>query len=270
MSRKSRILGLSLVGVCGFAVSQASAQFLPGNVWPNSDLSTQAAPGVDQVFSFFNTPPGSPNLTGDSNPRPDGWHRGNGDFGVTTTPQFCFYNTPGNTANEGLAPAGSTNGFALEINDTNTGNSGEWFSDFNALPAGTVAGSAINVRFFWQYQNLHSTQKPESSDMFRVTADWGDAVGNDTVNAPNIIDHVDDIIPTGSPDLDSWTEVDETIIAPAGAESLRLTLDSGGSGAATGQIWFEDPSVSSVPEPTSLIGIATGSMLMLAKRRRRA
>jgi hypothetical protein len=270
MSRKSRILGLSLVGVGGFAVSQASAQFLAGNVWPNSDLSTPAAPGVDQVFNFFNTPPGSPNLTGDSNPRPDGWHRGNNDFGVTTAPQFCFYNTPGNSAGEGTAPAGSTNGFALEINDTSLGGSGEWFSDFNALPAGTVAGTPINVRFFWQYQNLQSTQKPESSDQFRVTADWGDAVGNDTVNAPNIIDHVDDIIPTGSPDLDSWTEVDEQIIAPAGAESLRLTIDSGGSSLATGQIWVEDISVAAVPEPASIAGITAGAMILLGKRRRRA
>jgi hypothetical protein len=268
MSRKSRILGLSLVGVCGFAVSQASAQFLPGNVWPNPDLSTPAAPGVDQVYSYYNTPYYTPNATGDSNPRPDGWHRGNGDFGVTGTPQYNFYNTPGNIAGEGTAPAGSTNGFALQINDTDPGNSGEWFSDFNALPAGTVAGSTVYVRFFWQYQDLHSTQKPESSDQFRVTADWGDSVGDDTLTAPNIIDHVDDIIPTGSPDVTSWTEVDEAIIAPAGAQSLRLTIDSGGSGAATGQIWVEDVSVSSVPEPTSLVGIAAGSMLMLAKRRR--
>ena len=102
MARKTTILALALGATCSFGASKASAQFLPGNIWPNPGLNTLAAPGVDQVYG--------PNAVGDTNPRPAGWHRGNGDFAVQTAPNFNFYNTPGNSAGEGTAPAGSTNG----------------------------------------------------------------------------------------------------------------------------------------------------------------
>jgi hypothetical protein len=59
------------------------------------------------------------------------------------------------------------------------------------------------------------------------------------------------------------------LTAPAGAASMRVTVDSGGSSAATGQIWVSDISVAEVPEPTSL-GLLAGGALLLAKRRRRA
>src|SRR5476651_504978 len=121
MSRKSSLLALAVGAACCFGVSKASAQFLPGNVWPNPGLSTAAAPGVDQVYSYYNGTyssggPYQPNATGDTNPRPAGWHRGGADFGTTTTPSFCFYNTPGvgggtpataGTAGEGNAPPGN-------------------------------------------------------------------------------------------------------------------------------------------------------------------
>ena len=84
MSRKTSI-ALS-IALSGLGVSRASAQiFQPGNFWPNPDLSVAAAPGVDQVYSAYNTPFYTPNVTGDTNPRPNGWHRGGNDFGVTTT-----------------------------------------------------------------------------------------------------------------------------------------------------------------------------------------
>jgi hypothetical protein len=269
MSRKTLLLGAS-IALCGFAASVASAQFLPGNVMPNPGLSTQAPAGIDQVYSFYNSPFYTPNATGDTNPRPSGWHRGNGDFGVTTTPSFCFYNTPGNSAGEGTAPPGNSDGYALQINDQTTQNSGEWFTDWNALPASVVSnpGTPVYVRFFYENTNLASTQRP--NDQFRVTANFGDAVSNDiSTGDPNNLGHTDYLfnIP-GSPDVTNWTEVDEVIVPPAGSQSFRLTVDSGGSSQATGQIWVSDISVSNVPEPASIAGILAGSGLLLARRRR--
>ncbi len=55
MTRKTWILSLSLAGVCGFVASNASAALLPGNVWPNPTLETAAAPGIDQVYSYYNS-----------------------------------------------------------------------------------------------------------------------------------------------------------------------------------------------------------------------
>ena len=278
MTRKSLLLGLSFVGVSALGVRGASAQdsFLPGNVWPNPDLSTPAPAGVDQVYSAYNTPFYTPNATGDTNPRPNGWHRGGngGDFGTTTTPKFTFYNTPGNSAGEGAAPGGgppfgpgtTSAGYALEVNDGSQAGYGEWFTDWNALPAGA---NPVHVRFFYENTNVHSSQLPENSDQFRVTVNFGDALSNDiTSKDPNNLGHTDFIIPAGSLDVTTWTEVDEALTVPAGAQSMRITVDSGGSNAATGQIWASDFSVSAVPEPTCIAGILGGSALLLARRRR--
>jgi hypothetical protein len=301
MLRKASILTLALGGVCCFGVSNASAQFLPGNVWPNPDLSVAATPGIDQVFSYYNggaVGSGNPSLanggtyqpytSGDTNPRPAGWHRGgNFDFGTTTTPSYDFYNTPGagagpppglgGSAGEGNAPQPPIpsvppvppgGGYALEVTDSSTSFYGEWFSDWNALPV--TAGKAFDLRFFYENTNVHSTQRPENTDQFRVSAYFGDLVGNETLTNTNQIGNSTDfLIPAGSPDVTTWTEVDETLIVPAGAQSMKITVDSGGSSAATGNIWVTDLSVSAVPEPTS-IGLLSGGALLLAKRRRRA
>jgi hypothetical protein len=272
MTRKALLLSISFAGVTLLGVRGASAQFLAGNVWPNPGLSTVAPAGVDQVYSYYNNPYYTPNATGDTNPRPNGWHRGGGDFGTTTTPAFCFYNSPANAQGEGTAPAGNSDGYALEVNDTSTAGYGEWFSDWNALPASVVANPAtttFDVRFFYEITNVISTARPENSDQFRVSVDYGDSVGNDTLTAPNQIGNsVDDIIPAGSPDVTTWTEVDELLTAPAGAQSMRITVDSGGSSAATGQIWVSDISVAAVPEPTCIAALAGGSVLFLRRRRR--
>jgi len=270
MSGKT-LLALSLA-VSGFAASAASAQFLPGNAWPNADLSAAAPAGVDQVYSFYNNPPG-PNVTGDTNPRPNGWHRGGSDFGVTTTPNFCFYNTASNSAGEGATPSPTPDGNAgggnaLEVNDTSTNGYGEWFSDWNALPASV--GPYVYVRFFYQLTNVTSTQRTPQ-DQFRVTANFGDAVTQDILTGdPNNLGHTDYTWNApGQPDVTTWTEVDEQLAVPAGAASMRITVDSGGSSQATGQLWVSDISVSSVPEPASIAGIAAGASLLLARRRSR-
>jgi hypothetical protein len=274
MSRTTRILSLSLISVCALGARNAFAQFLPGNVWPNPGLSTAAPAGVDQVYSYYNGtyPSGGPyvpSATGDTNPRPDGWHRGGGDFGTTTAPAFCFYNTPGNAAGEGTSPPGNSDGYALEVNDSSTNNYGEWFSDWNALPV--AAGVPFHLRFFYQNTNVSSTQRPENGDQFRVSAYFGDLVGNETLTNTNQVGNSTDfLIPAGSPDVTSWTEVDETLIAPVGAQSMKITEDSGGSSAATGQIWISDISVSAVPEPASFAVFGAGAMLLAARRRRRA
>jgi hypothetical protein len=267
MKRETRILCLAIAGIGSFAVSNASAQFLPGNVWPNPDLSVAAPPGVDQVYSFYNTPPSSPNIVGDTNPRPNGWHRGGGDFGTTTTPQFTFYNTLGNSAGEGTAPPG-LNGYALEVSDSNTNSYGEWFSDWNALPAAVVANPAttgFDLRFFYE-----DTAPQPRDGQLRVTINFGDAVSNDILTGdPSNLGHVDTTFNNPSAGVGTWTQVDIPLLAPVGSQSARITVDSGGGSDTTGTIWVSDISVA-VPEPASIGIITAGSMLMLAKRRRRA
>lgn len=270
MSRKMRILSLALGGVCLFGASRASAQLLAGNVWPNSGFNVPAAPGVDQVYSYYNGTYSSggaytPNTTGDANPRPAGWHRGGVDFGATSAPEMLFYN-PAEGSNLNTPPSGNS----LEIDDQDTGNYGEWFSDWNALPAASVNGAAaVNVQFLWEYTNLASTQRP--TDQFRVTVYFGDSVGDDTLTAPNQLGNGTDELLTipGTADETSWTQVDEMITPPAGAQSMRITIDSGGSAQATGQLWVDDISVAAVPEPTSL-GLLSAGALLLARRRRQA
>jgi hypothetical protein len=267
MSRKTIILSLSVAGAIACAAQSASAQFLAGNVWPNPDLSVAAPPGVDQVYSFYNTPYYTPNVTGDTNPRPNGWHRGGGDFGVTTTPSFTFYNTLGNTAGEGSAPPG-LDGYALEVSDSSVNGYGEWFSDWNALPAAVVANPAttgFDLRFFYE-----DTAPQPRDGQLRVTANFGDAVSNDILTGdPNNLGHVDTTFNNPSAGVGTWTEVDVGLLAPAGAQSLRLTVDSGGGADTTGIIWVSDISVA-VPEPASIGIITAGSTMLLARRRRRA
>lgn len=269
MSRKSLILSLSLIGASALLANSASAQIQAGNIWPNPDLSTAAPVGIDQVYSYYNGTTGNPSeaqggtyqpyTSGDTNPRPDGWHRGNGDFGVTTAPNYCFYNpAEGSTLNP------SPSGYALEVNDNLTDNSGEWFSDWNAIPAG---GGPLTVQFFWEYTNLASTQR-SPQDNFRVTVDWGDTVTDDIHSDSANLGHVDELLDApGSPDLTTWTQVDETLTPPAGAQSMRITIDSGGSGQATGQLWVSDISVAVAPEPASLGLLASGALLLGRRRR---
>jgi hypothetical protein len=267
MSRKACVLTLAVGGVCGFAVSSASAQLLPGNVWPNSEMVNPAPAGPDPVEMLW-----GPSAS-DSNPRPDGWHRGGSDWGVQTVPQYCLWdqNLDGGGGYT-LNPSSSPDGEALEINDTSTNGYGEWFSDYNPLPADCqLTGAPFELQFSWEYTNVASTMRPESSDQFRVSVYWGVLGAN--LSAGGQLDggiHTDELITAGSPDVTTWTTVDEMLTPPLDAQSMEITIDSGGSSQATGQIWVDQVSVATVPEPASIAGIISGSMLLLARRRRRA
>jgi hypothetical protein len=273
MSRKTRVLTLALGGICCFGVSKASAQFLDGNVWPNSDLSIPAPPGPDYnnnpaIGDVGDAYPGAPLGSGDTNPRPLGWHRGGVDFGTQAAPEMTFWNPVEGT----LPPGGPAN--ALEIDDNDLLNYGEWFSNYVPLPAASVNGAnPVFIRFEWEYTNVASTARPENSDQFRVSARWGTAgqtlYTGDLGGAPDNPIPNGALIPAGSPDQTSWQTVTEEFTPVAGAQTMEITIDSGGSSAATGQIWVGDISVSSVPEPTSL-GLLSAGALLLAKRRRRA
>jgi len=288
MSRKVCILTLAASGVCCFGVSKASAgnSFLPGNVWPNPDLSTSVVSsgelnGVDQIYSYYNGTPAQwgtiPNTVGDANIRPAGWHRGGGDFGVQTAPNYCFYNTPGGS--EGLAPPGtagpptSTNppagpvatpGYALEVSDSSVTAYGEWFSDWNALPT-PVVGQGLDLRFYYE-----DTAPQPRDGQLRVTINFGTAVSNDILTGdPANLGHVDTTFNYPSAGVGTWTEVDVGLNPPVGSQSARITVDSGGGSDTTGDIWVSDISLA-VPEPASIAGMTAGSMLLLSRRRRRA
>ncbi len=283
MSRKTSVLALAVGGICCFGVSKASAQFLPGNVWPNPDLSDSVqssqpthvngfgnmdeANGVDQIYSYYNAPttmPHMPSTVGDANPRPNGWHRGGGDYGVTSTPQFCFYNTPnGSPVNgaEGNAPAGLGD-YALEVSDSNVNSYGEWFSDWN--PLGAVASNGGGILQFW-----YEDTAPQPRDgQLRVTINFGSYATDDILTGdPSNLGHIDTTFNNPSAGVGTWTLVDVPLLLPAGTDSARITVDSGGGSDTTGDIWVSDISVA-VPEPASIGVITAGSMLLLARRRR--
>jgi hypothetical protein len=289
MSRKTSILSLAVGGVCCFGVSKASAQntLLPGNIWPNPDLSqsvqsSQAthtntfgnldeANGVDQVYSFYNAPFYTPDAAGtsDANPRPNGWHRGGSDFNTTTTPNFCFYNTPNGSAvngAEGNAPAGTSSGYALLVSDDSTGGYGEWFSDWNPLGSAIIAANGGTLQFW--YEDSTPSNAPRDNQL-RVTIDF-DAMASDEISTANTptLGHIDTTFNFGSANVGTWTEVDVPLGAlPAGTEAAKITLDSGGGSDTLGDLWVSDISVA-VPEPASIGIITAGSMLLLAKRRR--
>jgi hypothetical protein len=285
MSRKISVLTLAVGGVCCFGVSKASAQFLAGNVWPNPDLSQSVQTsqtshvdsfgnkdelnGVDQIYSYYDGTSAQygtmNNTVGDANPRPNGWHRGGGDFGVTTTPQFCFYNTPNGSAvngAEGNAPAG-LGGYALEVSDDNVNSYGEWFSDWNPLGAVATAGSGL-LQFWYE-----DTAPQPRDGQLRVTINFGSYSTDDILTGdPSNLGHIDTTFNNPSAGVGTWTEVDVPLgILPAGTESARITIDSGGGGDTTGDIWVSDISVA-VPEPASIGIVTAGSMLLLARRRR--
>jgi len=283
MLRKASILTLAIAGVCCLGASKASASVLPGNVWPNPTLETAAPAGIDQVYSYYNsndggvTPsqanggPYQPYLAGDTNPRPNGWHRGNGDFGVTTTPTYTFWNsTPPVTGQSPPSGAALSGTHSLLVTDSDTTNSGEWFSDFNALPAASQGtGVPFYFRFNWQYTNITSTQRPAGSDVFRVSVRWANFASDDIHSDPANSGGPDELIFDGAPNVTTWQQIDQLLTPPLSATAMRVTIDSGGSSQASGQIWVDDLSISSVPEPTSL-GLLSVGAILLAKRRRRA
>jgi hypothetical protein len=155
------------------------------------------------------------------------------------------------------------------VNDNDTSNYGEWFSDYNPLPAASIGtGAPFELQFYWEYTNVVSTQRPESSDQFRVSVRWGNA--SSSIYTGDLGPGPDELITAGSPDVTTWTQVDEMLTPPVGATEMELTVDSGGSSQATGQIWVDDISTATVPEPASLGLLSAGTMFLFSRRRRRA
>jgi len=267
MSRNTRILSLSVAGVCGFAVSSAFAQLtpgvLPGNVLPNPTLTIPAPAGPDPVTTQW----GPSNE--DSNPRPMDWHRGGNDWGVQGPPQYVFWNPVQGTE---LDPPPS--GAALQISDQSTTAYGEWFTaaegtnQYIPLPAASISDGTAYMQFSWEAtgvqprgEEVRVSVRYGSTGASLFSGDLGDSV------AQNF-----EIAGGASPGVSvtPWTTVQEMLNVPAGAQTFEVTVDSGGDPSTLGTIWVDDISVSSVPEPASLAGITAGSMLLLARRRRRA
>jgi hypothetical protein len=231
MSSSALKCGLALVvaGAFVMGVGKASARpLLPGNVWPNPTLETIAT---------------TPDFTGEVINRPAGWHRGGGDFN-NPSPTITFWDT-----GMSLSPTHSLYDMDHDVN-----NYGEWFSDFNAVPAGSaLTGVPFKLRFNWKY-NIQN-------EVHRVSVRWGDASGNDIGGGPDALAQASD------PPVTVFTEVNETLTPPLAAATFRLTVSSGGSSAAFGDLWVDDISAA-VPEPTSLAFLTAGTMLLLSSRRR--
>ena len=282
MSVKTRIAVLSLAVASCFGAGRTSASVLPGNIWPNSNLETAAPAGIDQVYSYYNSNDGGvtpslsnggvyqPYLVGDTNARPDGWHRGNGYFGTTTPPSYTFWNsTPPVTAQSPPSGSALSGTHSLLVSDSNTNNSGEWFSDYNSIPVSSQGtGVPFAFRFNWEYTGISSTQRPVGSDVFRVSVRWGAFASTDITSDPANSGGPDQLIFDGTPNDTTWTQIDQLLTAPAGMNAMRVTIDSGGSSQATGNLWVDDVSIAAVPEPTCVAVIGAGAMLLAGRRRR--
>ena len=284
MSVQTRIAGLSVAFIASLGAGKTFASVLPGNIWPNATLETPAAAGIDQVYSYYNsndggTTPSQANggpyqayTTGDTNSRANGWHRGNGDFGTTTPPNYTFYNsTPPITSQSPPSGSALSGTHSLLVSDSTTTNSGEWFSDYNAIPVSSQGtGVPFAFRFNWEYTNLTSTQRP--TDQFRVSVRWAafasDDIHSDPANSPGPDELINLTFGTTTPDVTSWTQIDQMLTAPAGMTAMRVTIDSGGSSQATGNLWVDDVSIAAVPEPTSLAIFGAGAVLLGSRRRR--
>ncbi len=153
---------------------------------------------------------------------------------------------------------------SLLVTDSDTSNSGEWFSDFNALPASSQGtGTPFEFQFSWQYKGITSTQRPAGTDVFRVSVRWADFASDDIMSDPPNTGGPDELIFDGSPDVTTWTQIDQLLTPPVGATAMRVTIDSGGSSQAEGQIWVDDVSIASVPEPTDAVTMLAGDNLNL-------
>jgi hypothetical protein len=179
------------------------------------------------------------------------------------------------------SPTPPPSGTALEINDGAVNNSGEWFTAidgsnlWNTLPADSIANGLATIQLSWEYTNVTDdpTDVKSGGGNFRVTVNYG--VAGATLFSGGFVGPSSNfLIAAGtSPNTvnqDTWETIDETLNIPAGDSTFEVTIDSGGNANDTGQIWVDDISVSSVPEPTCIAGITAGSMLLLARRRRRA
>jgi len=267
MSRKTLVLGLSVIGVCSFAVSQASAQILPGNFFPNPTLE---APGI------------GPDVGGSTLPRPDQWNLGGADFGSTSSPTIDFYDsTPPVTVTSPPSGSALSATHSLAIEDSSGSANGEWFSNLVTLPTAlqstpTSPGATFLLRYNLEYTNLGQDPSDRSPENFRVSIVWGTPGGNPTYGSFGGPDYNITISPILSPDVTQWLQFTQIVTAPIDPGNpsdpvtmMSIHMASGGGGGAEGNIWLDDVSAA-VPEPASIVGMTSGMLLLLARRRRQA
>src|SRR6266567_388304 len=186
-------------------IGLARADFLPNNFWPNAAFESGSK--LDQT-----------------NGTPAGWNQGGSD------PTICQV-----TTNASVSPT-----HALMVNDTDTGNYGEWYSDLN-LAGLANPGDALNV----QYYEMYNVPSPE----MRVSVLFFDS-GNNVLAQNHYTVSGDSPGWVGSIAASTFTKTNQSLVVPLGAVRLRVSVVSGGpSGTPTG--WNRGGSDGSICQVTT-------------------
>src|SRR6266567_3697652 len=190
-------------------IGLARADFLPNNFWPNAAFENGS--NFDQT-----------------NGTPTGWNQGGSD------PTICQV-----TTNASVSPT-----HALMVNDTDTGNFGEWYSDLN-LAGLANPGDALNV----QYYEMYNVPSPE----MRVSVLFFDS-GNNVLAQNHYTVSGDSPGWTGSIEASTFTKAIHALVVPLGAVRLRVSVVSGGPSGTTGVLVVDDLSIARAPTPQLLAG----------------
>ncbi len=190
-------------------IGLARADFLPNNFWPNAAFENGS--NLDQT-----------------NGTPTGWNQGGSD------PTICQV-----TTNASVSPT-----HALMVNDTDTGNYGEWYSDLN-LAGLANPGDALNV----QYYEMYNVPSPE----MRVSVLFFDS-GNNVLAQNHYTVSGDSPGWVGSIAASTFTKTNQSLVVPLGAVRLRVSVVSGGPSGTTGVLVVDDLSIARVPTSQLLAG----------------
>ncbi len=190
-------------------IGLARADFLPNNFWPNAAFENGS--NLDQT-----------------NGTPTAWNQGGSD------PTICQV-----TTNASVSPT-----HALMVNDSDTGNYGEWYSDLN-LAGLANPGDALNV----QYYEMYSVPSPE----MRVSVLFFDS-GNNVLAQNHYTVSGDSPGWTGSIEASTFTKAIHALVVPLGAVRLRVSVVSGGPSGTTGVLVVDDLSIARAPTPQLLAG----------------
>jgi hypothetical protein len=187
----------------------ARADFRPNNFWPNATFETGS--NLDQT-----------------NGTPTGWSQGGSD------PTICQV-----TTNNYVSPT-----HALIVNDADTANYGEWYSDLN-LAGLANPGDALNLEYYQMFS--------VSGGEMRVSMLFFDA-GNNVIAQNHYTVSGDSPGWAGSVAASTFTKVNQALAVPTGAVRMRISVVSGGSSSTTGVLVVDDLSVARAPMPALLAG----------------